>query len=172
MKRIEWEKLVPVGTDYKKEMKGIAIGLAISAVYSLSFIFKFSFSLDELYDVISGKAILISGRYIAGFSDIMEGRFDLFKILFYLLIILGVMHYFGHFSGSKSIYLMRRIPQRWELLVRCAAFPAMGIIVCKLSELILTLLFFAIYMIFTPKGHIPPGQVGELISSIISVLEV
>lgn len=52
---------------------------------------------------------------------------------FYLIALglpaLAAWHWFYHRQGARADYLMRRLPDRWELPVRCLAVPVTGILV-------------------------------------------
>ena len=59
-------------------------------------------------------------------------------------------HYLGYFSGSKSIYTMRRLGRPLELHIRCWAVPLLVIGVCLLSEGVLRILCGGFYLLLTP----------------------
>ena len=58
---------------------------------------------------------------------------------------------------SKSIYLMRRIPDRWELPRRCAAVPLIGLAAGMILTAVLICLCNLIYFKATPPQCIPAG---------------
>ena len=59
--------------------------------------------------------------------------------------------------GGK-LYLMRRIPDRWELPRRCAAVPLIGLAAGLLLTAILICLCNLIYFKATPPQCIPAGE--------------
>ena len=63
-----------------------------------------------------------------------------------------------HYQGSRSIYTMRRLPQRAELLCRCLSLPLGGALACLLLFAALTALFCAVYLAVTPRRLVRPGQ--------------
>ena len=67
-----------------------------------------------------------------------------------------VFHYLYHYQGSRSIYLMRRLPDRWELLRRCIALPLCGALAALLTGLLITLLWAGIYLLATPRELLSP----------------
>lgn len=77
----------------------------------------------------------------------------------YGLVMLGaaVQNYFGHFQGSRSIYLMRRLPQRWELARRCLGEPALCLAGSFIIYLLTGVTCFIYYWFRTPAGCLPPN---------------
>ena len=77
----------------------------------------------------------------------------------YGLVMLGaaVQNYFGHFQGSRSIYLMRRLPQRWELARRCLGEPALYLAGSFIIYLLTGVTCFIYYWFRTPAGCLPPN---------------
>ena len=67
-------------------------------------------------------------------------------------------HYNYHYQGSKSIYMMKRLPKKSELWRRCLVLPVTLALTSEAAAMILRLLFFAYYMIRTPVVFLAPGQ--------------
>ena len=66
--------------------------------------------------------------------------------------------FFYFFKGSKSIYTMRRLPNRWDLPRRTLVLPLVCAALTMLLALALLLLYYLIYHCSVPEGHINPGQ--------------
>ena len=81
-----------------------------------------------------------------------------------VVLVLGfiVYHYLYYRQGSKSIYLMKRLPSKHELHKRAIALPMLAILGCLVAALIVMLLYFAIYMLATPKQCLLPNQWQKL----------
>ena len=81
-----------------------------------------------------------------------------------ILFMLGfiVYFYFYHRQESRSIYLMRRLPDRWELHRRCLTAPLAGIVFYAAATFTLILITFAIYMWATPAECLTAGQWGKI----------
>ena len=60
-----------------------------------------------------------------------------------------------HTRLSHSVYLMRRLPDRWELARRCLALPVLAALFFLGLSLALWLLDFAIYWTLTPDRFLP-----------------
>lgn len=56
------------------------------------------------------------------------------------LLVLAVWHYLSFYQGARSDYLMRRLPNRCELHMRCLAVPVTGLV---LTAILAATAFFA-----------------------------
>lgn len=83
----------------------------------------------------------------------MEG----FWIFAISMVAFVVMNYLYFFDGSKSVYTMRRIKNPWELHLRCWTLPLCSAAVLLLCRVVLTVVYFLIFMLVTPKGLPIPG---------------
>ena len=73
-----------------------------------------------------------------------------------------IYHYSYHFKGSKSIYLMRRLPDRWELHRRCLTLPIAMAVFFLLMGFVMLLLFFWAYFAAVPAQYIQPDQWAKI----------
>ena len=73
-----------------------------------------------------------------------------FQILAVFLVLAAAGNYLSHYLETRSIYLMRRLPDRWDLWRRCLALPAAGLAGCAVLALALLGLCFAVYRLYTP----------------------
>ena len=71
-------------------------------------------------------------------------------------------NYYAFWRGAKSIYLMRRLPDRWELARRCLAIPLLTVACALLLVVILLPAFYGIYLHLTPEDALRPGQLDKL----------
>ena len=156
------ERYAPAGIRLDAELKGIAAGLIISALYSLSALLRYAGCRNDLFEVRRGVRTLRAGAVMPDFSEVLGNALLGFLIVAACMAALLVWHYAYHMQGSKSIYLMRRIPQRWELLRRCAALPGLGALACLAAAAALLLLYYLIYTAATPKECLTPGQWQKL----------
>ena len=112
-------------------------------------------ALRELYYFSSYKT-LIPGRTVPPFPRLFHPTLWVVPVAAALALLDALKHYLGYFQGSRSIYLMRRLPQRWELARRCLVFPLAGLS-ASLTAYALTALFCLIwYWVQTPAGCLPP----------------
>ena len=79
-----------------------------------------------------------------------------------LCLLAFAIYFFSFFyQGSKSVYLMRRLPKRGEMAIRSLTLPIAGALFCLLSALLLRLIFHAVYLLIVPDNLLPaePWQV-------------
>ncbi len=159
MKRPDWNALVPPGYDPVPELRAFAI-LSLSAlVYSCSFfarLYNSYNSMFSLYQVPNGyEKRLDPGAMMPRFPTLLDGVFFLFWLPVLLALVYAVLHYAYHWQRSKSIYLMRRLPDGWLLHRRCLALPAAGLAITAALVLLLLGIFYAAYRLVTPAGCLP-----------------
>ena len=80
---------------------------------------------------------------------------DGFCVLFVVLVAMIIYHYCTYYQGSKSIYLMKRLPDKWELYKRCVHLPMIAMIVEIITIVGVMSLYYGIYLIFTPQQCLP-----------------
>ncbi|GAU78363.1 hypothetical protein [Fusibacter sp. 3D3] len=152
----------PMGIDYRQEMKWICIGLCISTLYSFGFLFSLSNYYHALFTTINQKRVLIKGAFMPDFVEVLGQHLIGFFIVSLCMIALVIYHYFYHYQDSKSIYLMRRLPNRWALLKRCVSLPLFSVLTAILMALFLLLFYFGIYFWVTPEACMTPNQWHKL----------
>jgi len=145
-------RYAPAGFPLSQEIKIYLTAFGISVLYSFGFIIRYLNARAELFEItITGQKILITGAKMPEMTALIHDAF----LGFFLMILLAgagiVYHYLFHKQGSKSIYLMRRLPNPFELHKRCITLPLLGIILSLLAALLLFLLYYGIYIIFTPS---------------------
>ena len=97
-------------------------------------------------------------RFLEDFYEFLEGKFLLFGII--ILYCLGTMvfRFFYYYQGSKSIYLMRRLPDRSLLIRSCVETPLQRISISLLVMMGMVLLLYLAYWIATPMQYLQPDQ--------------
>lgn len=154
--KTDLNRFVPLGLDGKAEGKWILTGLAVAGVTAVViFGNQYSDALSQLYRYSIGTKKLISGAVMTDFSEIVMGCEVGFSLVCLAMVLLGVYHYFYHTQESKSIYLMCRLPSRWELHIRCLGLPAAGAVGSMALLGLLTILFYLIYYFCTPAQCLP-----------------
>ena len=149
--RIDLNRFVPLGMEGNKEGQWILTGWIVSACGAvLNFSNQYTDALSRLYVHGWGSRRLIDGAVMTPFSRLMQGCEVGFMLMGVAMAMLGVYHYFYHSQGSKSIYLMWRLPRREELHIRCLAMPVAGALGGLALLGLLTVLFFVIYNTCTP----------------------
>lgn len=161
--------LAPAGLELGQELKWFTYGWVTCLLYSFGVLGRYVSSYNSLFfwDGLTNK--LSSNAIMPDFGMILGGGLQGYAILALGMLAVGGYHYFYHYQGSKSIYLMKRLPDRWELTRRCLTLPLLGVLVCLISALVLLLIYFAIYMLFTPSTCLLPDQWQKLWSLILGV---
>lgn len=155
--RIDLSRHVPLGLNGKKEIQYLAAGLGIAAAWSvIDFAKEYTDALAMLYGHrAGGSRVLIPGQIIGDFEPMLAGGSVLFSLICLAMALLAGYHYAYHFQGSKSVYLMRRLPGRYELPHRCFAIPAAGAVGAMALLGLLTVCYYAVYLLCTPAQCLP-----------------
>lgn len=161
MKIFDPKRHLPAGWEWEglKSYLGWAHGLSCISIFV--FLSRYFDARAWLYDHQEGPdgrwvQVLIPGRIIAPFSELMEGLPMLGAWCFLILMGIQVWRYYSyHTQGAMSIYTMRRLPDRWELHRRCWMQPVLSSIAEVLIFAGLTVLCFMLYYFATPEGHLP-----------------
>lgn len=154
MKRINKkliEKQLPPGVDSGIELKAIVLGLLAAVIYSLTFVYKYMDARNELFVYKYGTVkTIMEGAIMPPFTVLLKDTMDGFLMFFWVMLILVVMHYMTYYKESKSIYLMKRLSNRWELYRRCIVIPFAAIFIQIIIGAACLLLYYGIYLFFTP----------------------
>jgi len=148
----------PPGIDAGRELRGFLTGLVVAGILSLNFFQRFSKAKALLYHIQGTKEVLREGAVMTNFSVVLGGSLNRFGFLCVLLLGVLVWHYLYYWQGSKSIYLMKRLPSGMEIHKRAWTLPLLAIAITLVTAFALLLLYYEIYMIATPEQCITPGQ--------------
>ena len=155
----ELEKLVPAGMDARRELGQVlyALGAALAAAVFCCLIVYVD-ARSDMYITRNGIRYLNPDAEFPYCAE-MAARCVPFFAAAALLMLYKLARYVAyHYQGSRSIYTMRRLPQRAELLRRCLSLPLGGALACLLLFAALTALFCAVYLAVTPADWVRPGQ--------------
>ena len=158
----------PPGVDIEAERNWFIGGLVMAWLYSSGFLFRFNQAKNNLYEYYQGRRFrLIHDAQVPDFTDLLGRSLYAFLVLALMMIGVILLHYASHWQGSKSIYLMRRLPNRWELHRRCILLPVLAMGICLATAGITLAIYFAAYMLTTPDGCLPPDQWQKLWSVLL-----
>lgn len=152
------EKWVPPGVDVVNELKLCLIGLGAAVGYSTSFLVKYITARSELFEWTLKGTMIKEGEKIPYFYQLLDAGMDCsdgFCVLFVVLVWMMLYHYCTYYQGSKSIYLMKRLPDKWELYKRCVHLPLVAIVVEFITIAGVMSLYYGIYLVFTPQQCLP-----------------
>ena len=167
MKNIDLSRHLPCGFPAKMEQKALSgvLGAAIGLTVPLAV--RISNAKGDLYTYRGSKKVLIDGMMMPDFIDLVEHAFLGFFIAMLLALAFALYHYAFHYQGSKSIYLMRRLPNRLELHRRCWTVPVAAALIIAAVMVLTFLFYFAIYLLVTPDGCLESGQWQKIWSVIV-----
>lgn len=155
--KIDFDRYIPLGIDSAGERKLLGWCLGGGTVWSvLLFLSSYVEAYRNLF-VYRGvtRTTIRAGAMMPGLFEIMAGTELVLMLVCAAMPIWAAYHYFYHYSGSKAIYLMRRLPHRWELHRRCLAMPAAGLLGALSIQGILGFLYWLIYYLVTPSQCLP-----------------
>ena len=89
------------------------------------------------------------------FLEVLDGALLGFAATALLMAGLALWHLLYHYQGSRSIDLMRRLPRRSELPVRCLAVPVAGALGAGALAAILFGVYWMVYRLCTPAAALP-----------------
>ena len=160
---IRLDALFPVGTEPRRELMWVGVAWGGAILYSaFGFFSAFRSAYDMLFYRWNTLRSLRPGAVMPDFGSLLGRSLAGFLVVALCMIGLAAYHYAYHYQDSKSIYLMRRLPQRWELLRRCAAAPLLCAAASFLLAFLVLLLYFWFYLAVSPEGCVVPGQWARL----------
>ena len=160
MARIDWSRWAPPDRDARQEaarfLRGLGGGAALAWVWFLS---RYWSARSELFVVKNGRRVLSEGRMMPELPEIIGISFlGLWAVLLWAAVT-AALHYAGHYrEGSRPVYLMRRLPDRWEYHRRCLTIPGTVALLAAALIPVFLMLFYVIYMNCTPEACLPPDQ--------------
>lgn len=154
-------RVLPVGMEPRPVLTWVGVGLLLGLCFNLFFLFTYGDAHIGLFSWVNDTWVL-NGTSMPPFSTLLS--YTPYGCLVALLstLPLGWYLYSYHFRESKSIYTMRRLPNRWELWRRCLTIPISAALLYLLEFLLILLLDFAIYWLLTPAPCLPPFSWGQL----------
>ena len=168
MDKIVSSQLFPPGYDGESEYKRIRIFFWIAVVWSFQFFFRYYNAYKDLFYNASSMMLstkysgmglqhgdLLPGAKIEPFGDILAGSMLLFIPLILTVAAAGVVHYLYYNQGSRTIWLIRRLPDRKYLWKTCGLGPVFGMAVCLVTMGVLLGLYYWIYVTVTPVVCLP-----------------
>lgn len=152
--------LSPAGWDYRLELIWCTVGLVgIAFISFISFAASYYNAYENLFIYRDPSSLaesqIMNGAMMPPFSHLIRFSTAGFILLFAAMIILAFNHYLYHQQGSKSLYLMRRLPDRWELFRRCTGIPILVSVIGLAVMGVMTGLYYFYYIVHTPAQCLP-----------------
>lgn len=156
-KKMSWmpEAYFPPGYEYEWEWKGAAALLGVGAAFSLMFFRNLYGAAEILYIDTDRGRVVSEGAAAASFGQLISNHWGLYLPFFLFLTAMIIYHYTYYFRGTRSIYLMRRLPGRGAVFKSCAAGPLLGMGTGLAGLALLYLLYYGIYLLVIPGECLP-----------------
>ncbi len=155
--------LTPLGIEAKKEIKLITAWLIVAVLYSIPVIFRYRNLYNGLFwSTGTYTKTLIPYATMVPMNQVLGTHMIGFVFMVFYMIGLAVFHYAYHHQGSKSIYLMKRLPDKNEFHRRCLTLPLLGIVVAIITGLLLFFIYLSIYLLVTPEQCIVDGYLQNI----------
>ena len=150
----------PPGYDHTKEIRTVFLTNSILIILmTISFLLSIINERHLLYIRVGPDMILNTSKLMPDFVQILGNRLRFFPSLAMLAFVSAVIsHYIYYYGESKSIYLMRRLPNKLELHRRCLLMPLIYALVFLITAIILLLIYYLTYMKLTPEACLSPNQ--------------
>lgn len=161
------EKYYPPGYEYRREWNVAAVLLGAGIVYSFRFLAGIQKAAEALYELRYGVKVYLRGVRAVSFAQLMQGYWFSFAPLFLFLAGMVLYHYIYYYRGTKSIYLMRRLPQKtfiWRSCVEGSALWAAG---TTFLAILWYVLFYGIYLLCIPAEYREAASLSALFGGIL-----
>lgn len=151
------EHSIPPGAVTAFIPRYLIIGYIGSVLCSFTFWHKYFDKYWKLF-IREGELTVLSGEMMTSFDRLYDG-----SMLGFLFCAIGcaafIIHYYSYYrQGSKSIYLMKRLPNRFEMHRRALVLPILMCIAFLIMAFITTLIYFGLYLLITPNECLLPNQ--------------
>lgn len=152
---------VPYGLEAGPVLRRMTVSLLGCILLSLRCPFACMEAWDRLYKMEGGRKVLRTGVTMPLFRELVSWSLIGFGLFLAAMAVLAAYYVLYHRQGgSRTDYLMRRLPDRWEYLRRCLALPALGCGAALVLLGVLWTLYFWMYLRFTPAGCLPEQWTG------------
>lgn len=152
-------KYSPPGMDLKPEKRVFIWGITLSVFYSTFYYFaRYAEAYHKLYERVGGRLTLNINAVMPDFRALLGQSLVGFIALSVVMLGFMIYHYIYYRQGSRSIYLMRRLPKKSEMHKRALTLPIIAVLICLAAAFILLMIYFAVYMLVTPKACRMPDQ--------------
>ena len=154
--KMRWlENYTPLGIDAGKQVGWWLAGVVIATLHSMLFLIRYFNIRTDLYLLKAGNGVTAESAIMPDFETLTEDVFLTFYLVSIITLLIIIYHYFYHYQGSKMMYLMKRLPDKWELHRRCITLPVIGAVLLMAWMFIVRMLYYTIYILCTPSQYLP-----------------
>ena len=158
-KKFDLEKYAPPGVNIKQQIDFFITGNIISLIASLYFFVVYFSKYQDLYEFDGESRVLIEGKMMPDFPLILDKFLAGFLIMAVCMMFYVIFYYVCYYQdGSKSIYLMKRLPQRYEIHKRAWTLPLIFTALCLAIGFLTAVFYLCFYLTVTPDECLQPNQ--------------
>ena len=158
MKKPDLSRFAPPGQDLRPLRYTLIAVLVIALLWSFLFFDRLRDEIYLLYENPSLSKATRPGAIMPDYPVVLGNSLWGFAMAAFVMASFVVSNYAGFFSGAKPIYLMRRLPDRFELARRCCTLPLSAAALCALCALLLLHVYLLIYLAAVPEACLAPDQ--------------
>lgn len=159
---MKWEKCkayFPPGYHWEDEIKTMIVWMVAAMVYGIRFLPDYWNAYNGLFVHVNINGELEkqihTGIKMIPFVQLWKDSMWYFAIPILFLVFFGGLHYHYYHKESKSIYLIRRLPDSQYVFRTCFYGPLLGIGMILLYVIALSGIYYGIYLFVTPPQCLP-----------------
>ncbi len=140
------------------------ITLLIGAfLYAQGFLFRYS---DAYMTLLAQMEMLgVDIHRIAPFYDVFGHAWNGYFFVMPCMLLFGVSHYLYYHRETKSVYLMRRLPDKWEYHRRALTVTVCELLICMALALLTFFIDCLIYVWSTPAACLPDNILSSFFTA-------
>ncbi len=153
---VKAEHLAPPGTDLAKIRAWyfVLLGACACAMF-IQFISTWNVAHNNLYEWTASGRVMRAGAMLPSFLVLIWNTHRWFLAVVAYLVFELIENYVCYYRGSKSIYVMKRLPSRMEIHKRAWSLPVIGLIGVGIMIALTMLLCLLIYLLCSPARCLP-----------------
>lgn len=155
-RRFDLSRWAPPGMELGFWKQLFGSGLFFAFLFSTTFLMEYESTWSGLWRD-KEKKILWEQANMPPFFELLDKALLGYLVLAVGMAVMAGYSYLYFYRDSRSIYLMRRLPDGKELPRRCLTLPAAGGAVCAAAAGLTGLIYYGIYVCFTPPACLPAG---------------
>ncbi len=157
---------MPPGTPITPDAAAFCLLTGGALIRSLFFLVEYYNAYTNLFrETLSGEQVLRDGAMMTAFSTLAHGVLTGFTFTAAVMLVYLCRNLLTFYQGSRSIYLMRRLPDAWELPRRTAVLPLCGAATAICTAFLMYGILYAVYRSITPPICLPPNADGFSITA-------